>query len=146
MKGNKGRDGWCFVMYIYTTSSTTSRGGWLDLRAETPMVRQWRRAASRGSLRWGGRERGISPAPPWRAIAHPISPRSPTQYTPKPTAPLTYVFFISVRRTKIYRTNPHPLTKSLHVWIDRTWCPQFLTYLQNFKWIKSSLTSLPSII
>lgn len=56
-----------------TTCSTTSKGGLLALRASTPIWRQWRRAASRGWRRSGGRERGMSPAPPWSAIAHPIS-------------------------------------------------------------------------
>ena len=61
-----------------TTSSTTSSGGRLVWRAATPIWRQWRRAASRGSRRSGGRESGMSPAPPCNAIAQPISPLEPT--------------------------------------------------------------------
>lgn len=55
-----------------TTSSTTSRGGLLALRAATPRLRQRRRVASRGSRLSGGSVSGMSPAPPWSAIAHPI--------------------------------------------------------------------------
>lgn len=140
------RKRWVVFCDVYTTSSTTSRGGWLDLRAETPMVRQWRRAASRGSLRWGGRERGISPAPPWRAIAHPISPRSPTQYTPKPTAPLNVCFFLLACYIQKYIGRIRILWRGHSTYGLTVHDPLNLTYQQNFKWIKSSLTSLPSII
>lgn len=55
-----------------TTSSTTSSGGRLALRAATPSSRQWRRAASLGARRSAGSDSGMSPAPPWSAIAQPI--------------------------------------------------------------------------
>jgi hypothetical protein len=42
------------------------------LRALTPICRQWRSAASRGSRRSAASESGMSPAPPCKAMAHPI--------------------------------------------------------------------------
>ena len=62
--------GW--VGGLRTTSSTTSRGDFWALRASTPTLRQWRNAASRGRRRSAASETGISPAPPCRAMAHPI--------------------------------------------------------------------------
>ena len=62
--------GW--VGGLRTTSSTTSRGDFWALRASTPTFRQWRNAASRGRRRSAASESGISPAPPCRAMAHPI--------------------------------------------------------------------------
>ena len=62
--------GW--VSGLRTTSSTTSRGDFWALRASTPTLRQWRNAASRGRRRSAASETGISPAPPCRAMAHPI--------------------------------------------------------------------------
>ena len=69
----KSHNSMLYCEWIHTTSSTTSRGAMLDLRALTPIWRQWRRASSRGWRRSGGSEYGMSPAPPCRAIAQPIS-------------------------------------------------------------------------
>lgn len=64
---------------LRTTSSTTSRGDFWALRASTPIFRQCRIAASRGSRRSAASVTGMSPAPPCTAMAHPISTLSQPQ-------------------------------------------------------------------
>lgn len=68
-------------LIVFTTSSTTSKAGFPALRASTPICRQWWRAASRGCRRSGDKDRGMSPAPPCSAMAHPISPPTPRTVT-----------------------------------------------------------------